>query len=123
MSGKFVIKKERSKYRFDILDESGEVVFKGAIGSTKDAVVRKIDLMKSFGENLADHLQAVEGRNNAYVIRGEEHSAREGEQGRVGDAIPLGFGTAQGTREEVLLTKDAILAACNGASVEDQTGE
>ena len=118
VSGKFVIKKERSKYRFDILDESGEVV-----GSTKDAVVRKIDLMKSFGENLADHLQAVEGRNNAYVIRGEEHSAREGEQGRVGDAIPLGFGTAQGTREEVLLTKDAILAACNGASVEDQTGE
>ncbi|MEG2533585.1 MAG: hypothetical protein RSB04_11300 [Gordonibacter sp.] len=123
MSGKFVIKKERSKYRFDILDESGEVVFKGAIGSTKDAVVRKIDLMKSFGANLVDHLQAVEGRNNAYVIRGEEHSAREGEQGRVGDAIPLGFGTAQGAREEVLLTKDAILAACNGASVEDQTGE
>ena len=49
MSGKFVIKKERSKYRFDILDESGEVVFKGAIGSTKDAVIRKINLIQSFG--------------------------------------------------------------------------
>ena len=123
MSGKFVIRKERSKYRFDILDESGEVVFKGAIGSTKDAVTRKIELMQSFGAGLADHLQAVEGRNNTYVIRGEEHSAREGEQGRVGDAIPLGFGTAQGTREEVLLTKDTILAACDGASVADETGE
>lgn len=123
MSGKFVIKKERSKYRFDILDESGEVVFKGAIGSTKDAVIRKINLIQSFGAGLADHLQAVEGRNDKYVIRGEEHSAREGEQGRVGDAIPLGFGTAQGTRDEVLKTKDVILKACDGASVEDQTGE
>ncbi|HIW75197.1 MULTISPECIES: hypothetical protein [Gordonibacter] len=123
MSGKYVIKKERSKYRFDIVDENGEVVFKGAIGSTKDAVTRKIELMKSFGADLTNHLQAVEGRNNVYVIRGEEHSAREGEQGRVGDAIPLGFGTAQGTREEVLLTKDAILAACDGASVVDETGE
>ena len=108
MSGKFVIKKERTRYRFELLDETGEVVFKIA----------------EFGDDLPNHFQAVEGRiGNTWVIRGEEHSAREGEQGRVGDAIPLGFGVLVGDKEEVLATKDRIVAAAKGATVEDQTGE
>lgn len=124
MSGKFVIQKDRKRYRYDLLDEHGVVVFKGSIGSTKDAIVRKIEMIQGFGADFANHLQAVEGRiANTYVIRGEEHSAREGEQGRVGDAIPLGFGTLVGGKDEVLATKDAILAAADGAEVVDETGE
>ena len=122
MSGTFVIKQERKRFRFDLLDEKGEVVFKGSFGTTKEAVERKVKMIQGFGDELADHLQAVEGRiANTYVIRGEEHSAREGEQGRVGDAIPLGFGTLVGGKEEVLATKEAILAAAKGAAVVDET--
>lgn len=121
MGGTFVIKQEHKRFRFDLLDENGEVVFKGSFATTKDAVERKVKMIQDFGDDFADHLQAVEGRNDKYVIRGEEHSAREGEQGRVGDAIPLGFGTAQGTREEVLPSKDAIIAAAKDATVEDRT--
>lgn len=124
MSGKFVIKKDRKRYRYDLVDETGEVVFKGSIGSSKDAIIRKIEMIQSFGPDFDSHLQAVEGRiANTYVIRGEEHSAREGEQGRVGDAIPLGFGILVGTKDEVLATKPAILAAAEGAEIVDETGE
>lgn len=124
MSGTFVIKKERKRYRFELLDEKGEVVFKGSINSTKAAVERQLKLIQEFGEDLPNHFQAVEGRiGNTWVIRGEEHSAREGEQGRVGDAIPLGFGTVTGEKEEVLATKDVIVAAATGASIVDETEE
>ena len=41
----------------------------------------------------------------------------------MGDAIPLGFGVLVGDKEEVLATKDRIVAAAKGATVEDQTGE
>ena len=124
MSGKFVITKDRKRYRYDLLDASGEVVFKGSIASSKDDILRKIKMIQGFGPKFTDHLQAVEGRiANTYVIRGEEHSAREGEQGRVGDAIPLGFGTLVGTKDEVLATKDAILEAAENAEVVDETGE
>ena len=124
MSGTFVIKKDRKRYRYDLLDADGALVFKGSIASTKDAVLRKIKMIQDFGPAFSDHLQAVEGRiANTYVIRGEEHSAREGEQGRVGDAIPLGFGTVVGTKDEVLATKDMILKAAEGATVVDETGE
>ena len=124
MSGKFVIKKERTRYRFELLDETGEVVFKGSVNTTRAAVERQLKLIAEFGDDLPNHFQAVEGRiGNTWVIRGEEHSAREGEQGRVGDAIPLGFGVLVGDKEEVLATKDRIVDAAKGATVEDQTGE
>ena len=42
MSGKFVIKKERTRYRFELLDETGEVVFKGSVNTTKAAVERQL---------------------------------------------------------------------------------
>ena len=117
MSGKFVIKKERTRYRFELLDETGEVVFKGSVNTTKAAVERQLKLIAEFGDDLPNHFQAVEGRiGNTWVIRGEEHSAREGEQGRVGDAIPLGFGVLVGDKEEVLATKDRIVAAAKGAT-------
>ena len=107
-----------------LLDETGEVVFKGSVNTTKAAVERQLKLIAEFGDDLPNHFQAVEGRiGNTWVIRGEEHSAREGEQGRVGDAIPLGFGVLVGDKEEVLATKDRIVAAAKGATVEDQTGE
>ena len=108
MSGKFVIKKERTRYRFELLDETGEVVFKGSVNTTKAAVERQLKLIAEFGDDLPNHFQAVEGRiGNTWVIRGEEHSAREGEQGRVGDAIPLGFGVLAG--EALLLLAEPPL--------------
>lgn len=124
MSGTFVIKKERNRYRFELVDAGGEVVFRGSINSTKAAVERQLKLISEFGDDLPNHFQAVEGRiGNTWVIRGEEHSAREGEQGRVGDAIPLGFGTVTGDKETVLATKEAIVAAACGAAVVDKTEE
>lgn len=122
--GKIIIKKERSRYRFELQDASGEVIFKGSINSTKAAVERQINLMKEFGDDLPNHFQAVEGRiDNTWVIRGEEHSAREGEQGRCGDAIPLGFGTVTGAKDEVLASRDAIVEALKDAEIVDETGE
>ena len=76
MSGKFVIKKERTRYRFELLDETGEVVFKGSVNTTKAAVERQLKLIAEFGDDLPNHFQAVEGRiGNTWVIRGEEPSA------------------------------------------------
>ncbi len=124
MGSKLVIKKVRTRYRFELQNAAGEVVFNGSINSSKAAVERQINLIRGFGEDLPNHFQAVEGRiDNTWVIRGEEHSAREGEQGRVGDAIPLGFGTVTGPKEEVLASKEAIVEAFKDAEVVDETGE
>lgn len=124
MAGTIVIKKVKTRYRFELQNEGGEVIFNGSINSTKEAVERQIKLIEGFGADLPNHFQAVEGRiNNTWVIRGEEHSAREGEQGRCGDAIPLGFGTVTGAKDEVLASKDAIVAAFQGATVVDEAAE
>ena len=55
MSGKFVIKKERTRYRFELLDETGEVVFKGSVNTTKAAVERQLKLIAEFGDDLPNH--------------------------------------------------------------------
>lgn len=124
MGSKLVIKKVKARYRFELRNDADEVIFNGSINSTKAAVERQISLIQGFGDDLPNHFQAVEGRiNNTWVIRGEEHSAREGEQGRCGDAIPLGFGTVTGPKDEVLASKDAIVAAFKEAEVVDETGE
>lgn len=106
MSGKFVIKKERTRYRFELLDETGEVVFKGSVNTTKAAVERQLKLIAEFGDDLPNHFQAVEGRiGNTWVIRGEEHSAREGEQGRVATPSPWASACWWATRKRSLATK------------------
>ena len=64
MSGKFVIKKERTRYRFELLDETGEVVFKGSVNTTKAAVERQLKLIAEFGDDLPNHFQAVATRGS-----------------------------------------------------------
>lgn len=123
MSGKFILVKERTKYRFNLVDDAGDILFKGAIASTRDMAQRKVDLMRSWGDDLKYHLQPMAGPHGGYTIRGEEHTSREGEQGRIGDAAPLGFSAVFETEAEMDKVRDAIIAAAKGALVEDQTGE
>lgn len=123
MSGTFILVKERTKYRFNLVDDKGDVLFKGAVASTKDMAKRKVDLMMSWGDDLAYHLQPMAGPKGGYTIRGEEHTSREGEQGRIGDAAPLGFSAVFETEDEMENVRTAIIAAAKGAAVEDRTGE
>ncbi|WP_102378885.1 hypothetical protein [Raoultibacter timonensis] len=123
MSGKFILVKERTKYRFNLVDDQGDVLFKGAIASTKDMAQRKVDLMKSWGDDLVYHLQPMAGPHGGYTIRGEEHTSREGEQGRIGDAAPLGFSAVFETEDEMERVRKEIVSAAKGAVVEDQTEE
>lgn len=113
-----VLKLERKRYRFYVIDDAGKTLFKGTMCMKKDDAVRRANVMLQAGDELADHLQIVDGgvqHSSEFAVRGEDHRSREGEKGRIGDAVPLGFSDMFKSREEAEAAKAAIIEAVHGA--------
>ena len=123
MSGKFVITKQRTKYRFDLRDENGDVIFKGSFASSKEDAERKVKLIQGFGEKFGDHMMVMPGPRKDFALRAEEQEKSEGMGGHVGDALPLGFSQPFADEAEAEGLKAKIVEAALGAEVVDETGE
>lgn len=128
MSGTIVLKKERSKYRYYVQDEAGEVVFTSPFLGAKDRALELINAIIK-NDHFETNLQPIQGRDGSWVVRGELNQSREGEKNYsntvfangMGDGIKLGYSKALQDESEVQETIEEIVAASSGAGFIDET--
>lgn len=120
MSGKFVLKKERGRFRYILSDEKGNAVFSGPFLIEKSKALLFLDVMTTV-DSFADHLAPTKGPDGKWILRGELHSSREGEEGNKSDGTPLGFSQTFGSEEELEKARKNIVKLMKGAEVVDES--
>lgn len=119
---RIVLVNERKRVRFNVEADDGTVVFKGSMCAKKDDAERRAKSIMGYGDELPEHLQIMKGPDGKFAVRGEDHRSREGEKGRIGDAVPLGFGAEQfETEAEAEELRQKIIRALDGAEYADET--
>ena len=120
MSGTFVLKSEKGRYRFILQDEGGKELFKGTLLTEKDRVVKYMDMMRE-SDDLTNNLQALVGPDGSHYFRGELHTSKEGQKGVNADGTPLGFSATFKSEKEMEEVRQAVIKAAKGAAVKDET--
>jgi hypothetical protein len=120
VSGTFVLKSEKNRYRYTLEDEKGEVLFTGPFIGKKEKALAYIDAMQT-ADSLTDNFSEIVGPDGSHVFRGDLHTAKEGEKGSISDATPLGFSAKFKTAADMEKALKATVKAAKGAALKDET--
>jgi uncharacterized protein YegP (UPF0339 family) len=120
MSGKFVLKKERGRFRYYLEDENGAVFFSSPFLINKELAMTFIDKMRN-ADTIINNLAPLKGPDKKWVFRGEVHTSREGEKGNVTDDTPMGFSATYDTEQEMEKARQTVVKLAKNAEVVDET--
>lgn len=120
MSGKFVLKNERNRYRFTLQDEKGTILFTSPFLGQKERALSFIKIM-SETKDIENHFAPVKGPDGTWALRGEIHSSKEGEKGNWSDGTPLGFSPSFKKESDLEKARQQIVDAAKGGELVDES--